>query len=93
MKIFDDIGIQIPQIYLPKPGTDLAKWAVIACDQFTSQPEYWQKVEQLVGDSPSTLNLTRRSILKNPARLNASRISSPACVMYSITAFWSRAMG
>lgn len=58
MKSFDDIGVQIPQIYLPKAGTDLNKWAVIACDQFTSQPEYWQKVEQIVSDSPSTLHLT-----------------------------------
>jgi len=58
MKSFDDIGVQIPQVYLPKAGTDLKKWAVIACDQFTSQPEYWHKVEQLVGDSPSTLHLT-----------------------------------
>ena len=58
MKNFDDIGVQIPQIYLPKAGTDLNKWAVIACDQFTSQPDYWRKVERLVGDSPSTLNLT-----------------------------------
>ena len=58
MKNFDDIGVQIPQIYLPKAGTDLNKWAVIACDQFTSQPEYWQKVEQIVGESFSTLKLT-----------------------------------
>jgi hypothetical protein len=58
MKNIRDIGIQIPQVYLPKPGTDLAKWAVIACDQFTSQPEYWNDVEILVGDAPSTLNLT-----------------------------------
>ncbi|MFZ5819588.1 MAG: DUF1015 family protein, partial [Chloroflexota bacterium] len=57
MKIISDIGIQIPQMYLPKPGTDLTRWAVIACDQFTSQPEYWEKVEKLVGDAPSTLNL------------------------------------
>ena len=57
MKNYNDIGIQIPQIYLPKPGTDLARWAVIACDQFTSQPEYWQEVEKFVGDAPSTLNL------------------------------------
>jgi len=58
MKIISDIGIQIPQVYLPKPGTDLTKWAVIACDQFTSQPEYWNEVEKIVGDAPSTLNLT-----------------------------------
>ena len=58
MKIISDLGIQIPQVYLPKKGTDLTKWAVIACDQFTSQPEYWNEVEKIVGDSPSTLNLT-----------------------------------
>jgi hypothetical protein len=58
MKIVSDIGIQIPQVYLPKAGTDLKKWAVIACDQFTSEPEYWHEVEKLVGDAPSTLNLT-----------------------------------
>ena len=44
MKIYDDIGIQIPQIYLPRKGINLTKWAVIACDQFTSEPDYWQKV-------------------------------------------------
>ena len=58
MKIIPDLGIQIPQVYLPQKGTDLTKWAVIACDQFTSQPEYWNDVEEIVGDAPSTLNLT-----------------------------------
>jgi hypothetical protein len=58
MKIISDIGIQFPQVYLPKAGTDLSKWAVIACDQFTSEPEYWRDVEKIVGDAPSTLNLT-----------------------------------
>ena len=58
MKIITDIGIQVPQVYLPKAGTDLKKWAVIACDQFTSEPEYWRDVEKTVGDAPSTLNLT-----------------------------------
>jgi hypothetical protein len=58
MKNIPDLGIQIPQVYLPKPGTNLTKWAVIACDQFTSQPEYWNQVKRIVGDAPSTLNLT-----------------------------------
>lgn len=58
MKTISDIGVQIPQIYLPQPGMDLKKWAVIACDQFTSEPEYWQEVERIVGDAPSTLRLT-----------------------------------
>ena len=30
-------------------------WAVVACDQFTSEPEYWEKADALVGDKPSTL--------------------------------------
>ena len=57
MKIIDSIGVQIPQVLLPRQGTDLTKWAVIACDQFTSQPEYWEQAAKLVGDAPSTLNL------------------------------------
>jgi hypothetical protein len=57
MKTYDSIGVQIPQFYLPEAGIDHSKWAVIACDQFTSQPEYWRNVEQTVGDAPSTFNL------------------------------------
>jgi len=53
----DDIGVNIPNILLPRKGTDLAKWAVVACDQYTSQPEYWESLKTLVGESPSTLNL------------------------------------
>lgn len=36
---------------------DISKWAVIACDQFTSQPEYWEKVEKFIGYSPSAYRL------------------------------------
>ncbi|HEX8991062.1 MAG TPA: DUF1015 domain-containing protein [Anaerolineales bacterium] len=69
MKIYDDIGVLIPEIYLPKPGTDLTKWAVIACDQFTSQPEYWRDVQAIVGDAPSTLHLTFPEIyLEDPGK-------------------------
>jgi hypothetical protein len=52
-----ELGISFPRILLPRPGTDLTHWAVIACDQFTSQPGYWQKVETLVGADPSTYHL------------------------------------
>src|SRR5512147_3011281 len=58
MTIHSDLGLLIPEVYLPEPGIDLHKWAVIAVDQFTSQPEYWQQVENIVGDAPSTLHLT-----------------------------------
>ena len=57
LKAYPQIGVQIPDILLPKESIDPKKWAVIACDQFTSQPEYWQKVESYVSDSPSTLRL------------------------------------
>jgi len=43
-------------ILLPK-NIDMAKWSVVACDQYTSEPEYWDRVKNFVGDSPSTLNL------------------------------------
>lgn len=36
---------------------DGTRWSVVACDQYTSQPEYWQEVSGLVGDAPSTLDL------------------------------------
>ena len=51
------VGVRAPDVLLPRPGTDLNAWAVVACDQFTSQPEYWQQVAGLVGGRPSTLNL------------------------------------
>ncbi len=57
MKTYNDIGVGIPEIHLPRPGTDLQKWAIIACDQYTSEPEYWERVQREVGDAPSTLNL------------------------------------
>ncbi len=37
--------------------TEAEKWAVIACDQFTSQPAYWRECEKAVGDAPSTLRM------------------------------------
>lgn len=43
-------------ILIPK-NADMNKWSVVACDQYTSEPEYWHKVEEYVGDKPSTLNL------------------------------------
>ena len=44
-------------ILLPKSVTDLTKWSVVACDQYTSQPEYWNETEKIVGGAPSTLDL------------------------------------
>ena len=51
MAIFNKANILLPQI------GDFQKWSVVACDQYTSQPEYWERVAEFVGDAPSTLNL------------------------------------
>ena len=53
----DNIGLNIPTILFPQEGIDLAKWSVVACDQYTSQPEYWEDIRKQIGCSPSTLNL------------------------------------
>ena len=55
-KKFEKLGFYPANILMPK-GQDMHKWAVVACDQFTSEPEYWQAVEEKVGDAPSTLRL------------------------------------
>jgi uncharacterized protein (DUF1015 family) len=47
--------LHVPHILLPKDNWE--KWAVIACDQHTQDIEYWKRVEEFVGDTPSTLNL------------------------------------
>ena len=51
------IGVLVPNVMLPPKGTDFSKWAVVACDQYTSQPEYWEQARALIGDAPSTLDL------------------------------------
>ncbi|NOQ50811.1 MAG: DUF1015 family protein, partial [Desulfuromonadaceae bacterium] len=55
--IFEKLGVQVPKILLPAPGTDMQRWAVIACDQYTSDREYWQRLGQQTKDVVSTLPL------------------------------------
>lgn len=58
MKVYENsVGVLVPEILLPPQGTDMYKWAVVACDQFTSQKEYWEEARQIIGDAPSTLDL------------------------------------
>ncbi len=52
-KLFHPADILLPDF----SKVDASLWPVIACDQFTSEPEYWESVAELVGNSPSTLNL------------------------------------
>ena len=51
MNVFKSADIMLPQ------GVSLEKWAVIACDQFTSDPAYWQRVRANAGDGPSAIHM------------------------------------
>lgn len=51
MSIFKSADILLPK------NVDFEKWSVVACDQYSSEPQYWEKAAEIVGDSPSTLNI------------------------------------
>lgn len=51
MNVFKKADILLPD------SQDMEKWSVVACDQYTAQPEYWERVKKFVGESPSTLNI------------------------------------
>lgn len=71
----DRLGLRIPEILLPNTGVDLSSWCVVACDQYTSDGDYWRSVEASVGRSPSTLRLVLPEIHLGspdvPARVQA----------------------
>ena len=49
--------VKAPHILFPKKGTDWSKYAVIACDQYTSNLEYWDTLKAEIGDKVSTFNM------------------------------------
>jgi uncharacterized protein (DUF1015 family) len=49
--------IKAPRILLPKSGVDMTRFSVIACDQFTSQIEYWNDLKSMIGEQPSTFHM------------------------------------
>jgi hypothetical protein len=51
------LGVALPEPVLPAPGTDLKKWAVVACDQYSSEREYWDDIAGYIGAAPSAFNL------------------------------------
>ncbi|WP_297289707.1 DUF1015 domain-containing protein [uncultured Flavonifractor sp.] len=56
LRQFDSLAFRPADILLPRE-CEYRKWSVVACDQYTSQPDYWQRVEEYVGAAPSTLRL------------------------------------
>lgn len=67
---FESTGFYPADILLPRDA-DMTKWAVVACDQFTSQPEYWEAVEETVGTAPSALRLILPEVRLNDPDVDA----------------------
>jgi len=57
-KVMKNTVVHGADILLPAEGISPEKWAVVAVDQYTSEPEYWREVEEFVGEAPSTLRIT-----------------------------------
>lgn len=77
MRIYPEVGLQAADILLPGDEYALSKWAVVACDQFTSEPHYWEKVDELTKDHPSTyhLILPEAYLGKEKGRLHQEQIN------------------
>ncbi len=57
IKKAEAVGLRVPEVLLPADGLNYEKFSVIACDQFSAEPEYWDRVEAFVGDAPSSLKM------------------------------------
>ena len=54
---FAEVSLHIPEILLPAPELSLAQFAVIACDQHSAEPAYWEETKRIAGDALSALHL------------------------------------
>lgn len=69
MNKYEQISFFPADIYLPEKA-DMTKWSVVACDQYTSQPDYWKEVEDFVADSPSAYNVVLPELYLNNDNVN-----------------------
>lgn len=69
-KFLYEADILIPSV------PDMSKWSVIACDQYTSEPEYWKKLYETVGDAPSTLKLILPEIFLSESKKRIPEINA-----------------
>ncbi len=70
-KIFTAADILLPDVL----NTDMTRWSVIACDQYTSEPEYWENAKAEIGDAPSTLELFLPEIYLSESESATPRIN------------------
>lgn len=71
VKNWEELGVGLPNILVPRQRDTLTKWCVIACDQYTSDRAYWAQAERCIGDAPSTLNAILPEVYLNDADVDA----------------------
>jgi uncharacterized protein (DUF1015 family) len=76
-----NLGLATPQILLPNSKINMKKWTVIACDQYNSNIDYWQDVEKIVGNNPSTLRMILPEIYLEDEDDRQARIQETVMVM------------
>ena len=81
------ISVKVPEILLPDASVDMSKWAVVACDQYTSEPDYWEGVKKATDSSPSTLNIISRKFICLKTTNLLSSPSTKRCTNILTTAF------
>lgn len=64
MKTFNEMGVHVPQILIPK-NIDTETWCVVACDQYTQDRNYWKAAEKIADGKPSTLNIILPEVYLN----------------------------
>ncbi len=72
------VGLGLAPILLPRADIDLKRWSTIACDQHTANPDYWSRVEAIVGSSPSTLRLIVPEIYLDQLESRRSEVTATA---------------
>lgn len=85
---FEQTAFYPADILLPQTA-EMKKWPVVACDQFTSQPDYWQAAEAAVGEAPSALRLVLPGDLSERPRMWTSELR-PSTLLW--TATWRMAV-
>lgn len=63
----NDLCLYPGELLIPANADNFTEWACVACDQFTSQPKYWEEASLLVGDKPSTLRIVLPECYLNEA--------------------------
>ena len=71
---FAHIGVCPGELLLPSSCVQAETWACVACDQYTSQPEYWEEAARIVGDAPSCLKLVLPECYLNEAAQRVPQI-------------------